>query len=95
MAAIEAAGRDEFVMVGGAGSANVMRDIQADDTVLKATVVYPSTQAADGVALARMIVQGKALGDLVEVETPRKVMLYAPVVTKENVDQYLPTAFES
>ena len=95
MAAIEAAGRDEFVMVGGAGSANVMRDIQADDTVLKATVVYPSTQAADGIALARMIVQGKALGDLVEVETPRKVMLYAPVVTKENVDQYLPTAFES
>ena len=95
MAAIEAAGRDEFVMVGGAGSANVMRDIQADDTVLKATVIYPSTQAADGIDLARMIVQGKALGDLVEVEAPRKVMLYAPVVTKENVDQYLPTAFES
>ena len=23
------------------------------------------------------------------------IMLYAPVVTKENVDQYLPTAFES
>jgi ribose transport system substrate-binding protein len=72
-----------------------MRSIQADDTVLKATVIYPSTQAADGIALARMIVQGKALGDLVEVEAPRKVMLYAPVVTKENVDQYLPTAFES
>ena len=29
-------------MVGGAGSANVMRDIKADDTVLKATVIYPS-----------------------------------------------------
>lgn len=95
LAAIDAAGRDEFIMVGGAGSANVMRAIQADDTVLKATVIYPSTQAADGIDLARMIVQGKALGDLVEVEAPRKVMLYAPVVTKENVDQYLPTAFES
>jgi ribose transport system substrate-binding protein len=95
MAAINAAGRDEFVMVGGAGSANVMRDIKADNTVLKATVIYPSTQAADGIDLARMIVQGKALSDLVEIEAPRKVMLYAPVVTKENVDQYLPTAFES
>jgi ribose transport system substrate-binding protein len=42
-----------------------------------------------------MVVQGKALGDLVEVEAPRKVMLYAPVVTKDNVAQYLPTAFES
>ena len=29
LAAIENAGRDEFVMVGGAGSANAMRDIQA------------------------------------------------------------------
>ena len=82
-------------MVGGAGSANVMRDIKADNTPLKATVIYPSTQGADGIKLARMVGQGKALADLVEVEVPRKVMLYAPVVTKDNVDQYLPTAFES
>jgi ribose transport system substrate-binding protein len=95
MAAIKNAGRSEFVMVGGAGSANVMRDIKADNTPLKATVIYPSTQGADGIDLARMVVQGRALGDLVEVEAPRKVMLYAPVVTKDNVDQYLPTAFES
>ncbi len=95
MAAIQEAGRDEFIMVGGAGSANVMRDIQADDTVLKATVVYPSTQAADGIRLARLIVQGKALSDLDEVEVPRTIQLYAPVVTKDNVEKYLPTAFES
>ncbi|WP_250442795.1 substrate-binding domain-containing protein [Actinotalea sp. C106] len=95
MAAIEEAGRDEFVMVGGAGSANVMREIQEDDSVLKATVIYPSTQAADGVRLARLIVQGKAMEDLVEVEVPRTVQLYAPVVTADNVEEYLPTAFES
>ncbi len=95
MAAIENAGRDEFFMVGGAGSKNVMEDIKADNTVLKATVVYPSTQAADGIKLARLLAQGKAMSDLVEVEVPRTVQLYAPVVTKENVDQYLPTAFES
>jgi len=95
LAAIEEANRDEFVMVGGAGSANVMRAIEADDSVLKATVVYPSTQAADGVRLARLIAQGKAMGDLVEVEVPRTIQLFAPVVTKANVDDYLPTAFES
>jgi len=95
MAAIKNAGRSEFIMVGGAGSANVMRDIEADNTVLKATVIYPSTQAADGIRLARLLVQGEALGDLVEVEVPREVKLYAPVVTKENVADYLPTAFES
>ena len=95
MAAIENAGRDEFFMVGGAGSKNVMEAIKADDSVLKATVIYPSTQAADGIKLARLLVQGKSMSDLVEVEVPRTVQLYAPVVTKENVDQYLPTAFES
>jgi len=95
LAAIEAAGRDEFFMVGGAGSKNVMEAIKADDSVLKATVVYPSTQAADGIKLARLLVQQKSMTDLVEVEVPRTVQLYAPVVTKDNVDDYLPTAFES
>ncbi|GEA86565.1 substrate-binding domain-containing protein [Cellulomonas cellasea] len=95
MAAIDEAGRDEFVMVGGAGSANVMRSIEADDTVLKATVIYPSTQAADGIRLARLISQNKSMGDLVSISVPRTVQLFAPVVTKDNVDQYLPTAFES
>ena len=95
LAAVENAGRDEFFMVGGAGSANVMRSIEADDSVVKATVVYPSTQAADGVRLARLLVQEKALGDLVEVEVPRQVQLFAPVVTRDNVEQYLSSAFES
>jgi ribose transport system substrate-binding protein len=95
MAAIEEAGRDEFVMVGGAGSRNVMEDIQSGDSVLQATVVYPSTQAADGIRLARLLVQQKALSDLVEVEVPRTIQLYAPVVTADNVEQYLPSAFES
>ncbi|WP_340537154.1 substrate-binding domain-containing protein [Nocardioides sp. GXZ039] len=95
LAAIEQAGRDEFFMVGGAGSANAMESIKAGDGVLQATVVYPSTQAADGIKLARLLVQQKALDDLVEVEVPRTVQLYAPVVTAENVDQFLPNAFES
>jgi ribose transport system substrate-binding protein len=95
LAAIANAGRSEFFMVGGAGSANAMRDIQSGASSLSATVVYPSTQAADGIRLARLLAQEKALGDLVEVEVPRKITLSAPVVTKDNVDQYLPTAFES
>ncbi|MCR4512580.1 MULTISPECIES: substrate-binding domain-containing protein [unclassified Aeromicrobium] len=95
LAAIKNANRDEFVMIGGAGSANVMRDIKADNTVLKATVIYPSTQAADGIKLARLIAQGKSMSDLAEVQVPRKVQLAAPVVTKDNVDEYMDSAFES
>ena len=57
-------------MIGGAGSENAMEAIQSGDSVLKATVIYPSTQAADGVKLARLLVQGKSMSDLVEVEVP-------------------------
>lgn len=95
LAAIDAAGRDEFFMVGGAGSKNAMESIQADDTVLKATIVYPSTQAADGIAMARLIAQGKTVGDLVTPSVPNRVVLDAPVVTKDNVDHFIDLAFES
>ena len=95
MAAINNAGRDEFFVVGGAGSRNVMEEIKSGDSLIQATVVYPSTQGADGIRLARLVAQGKALGDLVEVEVPREIMLFAPVVTADNVDQFLPTAFQS
>jgi ribose transport system substrate-binding protein len=95
LAAIKNAGRDEFFMVGGAGSANAMRSIEAGDSVLQATVIYPSTQAADGIKLARLLAQQKNMSDLVEVEVPRTVQLYAPVVTKDNVDQFIDNAFES
>ncbi|MGW4930972.1 substrate-binding domain-containing protein [Agromyces sp. NPDC004153] len=95
LAAIDAAGRDEFFMVGGAGSKNAMDEIKSGDSVLEATVIYPSTQGADGIALARLVAQGKSLGDLVEQDVPTRIVLYAPVVTAENVDEYLPTAFAS
>lgn len=95
LAAIENAGRDEFFMVGGAGSANMMREIQDEESVVEATVIYPSTQAADGIRLARLLAQGRAMGDLVQLEVPREIQLYAPVVTADNVDQYIDSAFES
>lgn len=95
LAAVENAGRDEFFMVGGAGSANAMRDIQSGDSVVEATVIYPASQAADGIRLARLLAQQKGMSDLVQVEVPRLVQLYAPVVTSDNVDQYIDSAFES
>lgn len=95
LAAIQSANRSEFFMVGGTGSANVMRDIKADNTVLKATVIYPSTQSASAILLARLLVLNKGMSDLKESEVPKSITLYSAVVTKDNVDQYLPTAFES
>ena len=95
LAAIENAGRDEFFMVGGAGSANAMRAIQEGNSVLQATVIYPHTQAADGIRLARLVAQGKSLSDLNSQGVPRRIVLDAPVVTSDNVDQFIDAAFES
>src|SRR5918997_1708518 len=95
LAAIQNAGRDEFFMVGGAGSANAMRAIQEGNSVLQATVIYPSTQGADGIALARLVAQDKNLSDVASQEVPRQIVLNAPVVTADNVDQYIDSAFES
>jgi ABC-type sugar transport system substrate-binding protein len=93
MAALDQANRHEMAFIGGAGSANAMRWIQ--DGKMEATVIYPPTQAADGIKLARLIAQDKGLSDLVQVEVPNRIVLNAPVVTKENVAEYLPLGFES
>jgi ribose transport system substrate-binding protein len=62
---------------------------------MAATVIYPPTQAADGIKLARLIAQDKGLSDLVQVEVPKRIVLNAPVVTADNVDDYSDLCFES
>ena len=93
MAAFDNAKRSEFSFIGGAGSANAMRWIK--EGKMEATVLYPPTQAADGVRLARLLAQDKSMSDLVQVAVPRRIVLDAPVVTKDNVEEYLPLGFES
>ncbi|MET9508252.1 substrate-binding domain-containing protein [Streptomyces flavidovirens] len=91
--AIQQAGRDDFLMVGGAGAKAAMDAIKADNSVLKATVLYPPTMAASAIDLARALAQGKGVGGMSELEIPASITLYSAVVTKDNVDEYLPTGF--
>ena len=95
LAAIKQANRSEFFMVGGAGSADAMEAIKADNTVLKATVTYSPSMASSAVSLARLIGQSKGMGDLVENEVPAQITLASATITKENVDDYLPLGFQS
>ncbi|GLF98325.1 substrate-binding domain-containing protein [Streptomyces yaizuensis] len=91
--AIAQDGRKDFLMVGGAGARSAMDAIKADNSVLKATVLYPPTMAASAIDIARAVAQGKGIGGLSELEIPASITLYSAVVTKDNVDQYLPTGF--
>lgn len=94
LAAIEQTGRtDEFFMVGGAGSQEMMQHIKSDDGPVAATVLYPPTMSASGIQLARLIGQSRKMSDLVERSVPSKVTLYSATVTKDNVDQYMELGF--
>ncbi|GAA3849714.1 substrate-binding domain-containing protein [Streptomyces coacervatus] len=91
--AIEQAGREGFLMVGGAGALSAFQAIKQDNGVLKATVLYPPTMAASAVDLARALGQGKGVSGMAEFEIPASITLYSAVVDKDNVDQYMPTGF--
>jgi ribose transport system substrate-binding protein len=95
LAAIENAGRDEFIMVGGAGSKNMMDLIKADSSVIKATVLYNPSMASTAISLARLLGQNKGVADFAEHEIPAFLTAYSAVVTKENVDDYADVGFDS
>lgn len=95
LAAMEDLGRDEFVLVGGAGSLNAMEAIEAGDTPLEATVTYSPSMASSAINLARLIAQGQGMSDLVEQEVPKTIILGSETITAENVEQYKPLGFES
>ncbi|MYT74373.1 substrate-binding domain-containing protein [Streptomyces sp. cg28] len=92
--AIEQAGRDDFLMVGGAGARSAFDAIKSGRGVLKATVLYPPTMAASAIDLARALGQGKGIGGMAEFEIPAHVTLYSAVVDESNIDKYMSTGFK-
>jgi ribose transport system substrate-binding protein len=94
LAAVKQAGRKEFFMVGGAGSANAMREIKSGG-VLEATVTYSPTMAGSAIRVARLVAQGKGMADLVEQQVPQSITLASETITRQNVDKYMPLGFES
>jgi ribose transport system substrate-binding protein len=93
LAAITAAGRDEFFMVGGAGSKAAIDSIAADNTVLKATVTYSPSMASSAISLARLIGQEKGMNDLVELQVPKEITLASETITKANAAKYAKLGF--
>jgi len=93
MAAVNQSGRKEFFLVGGAGSKKAMEDIQADNTVMKATVTYSPSMASSAISLARLIGQGRGMADLVELQVPKEIVLASETITKENAGDYLKLGF--
>ncbi len=93
-AAIKQASREkEFFMVGGAGSKHAMDLIASGSSFLEATVLYSPSMSSSAMSVARLIAQGKGMGDLVEHEVPSSITTFSAVVTKDNVAEYLAVGF--
>jgi ribose transport system substrate-binding protein len=93
LAAINQAGRNEFIMVGGAGSKVAIDAIAADNSVLKATVTYSPSMASSAISLARLIGQNKGMSDLVELQVPKEITLASETIVKDNASRYAKLGF--
>ena len=93
VSAIENAGReDEMILTGAGGSREAMEMIQ-DGGLYSATFLYNPSMSASAVRVARLIALGQGFEELVEPGVPSRIELPASTVTADNVDQYMDLAF--
>lgn len=87
VAAIENAGReDEMILTGAGGSAAAMERI-AEGGLHRATFLYNPSMAAWAVNLARLIALGDGMSEFAEPEVPSRIQVPATTVTSDNVEE--------
>ena len=93
VSAIENAGReDEMILTGAGGSRDAMERIQ-EGGLYAATFLYNPSMSASAVRIARLIALGEGFEELAEPEVPSRIELPATTVTQDNVDQFIDLGF--
>ena len=95
LAAITQAGRSEFFMVGGAGSANAMREIQADTACSRRPSPTAPRWRRRRSRWPGSWRRTRAWATSWRRRSPPRSRCDSATITKENVDTYLPLGFES
>ena len=94
VAAIENAGReDEMILTGAGGSCTAFDRIEAGG-LYAATYLYSPSMAGSAVNMARLIALGEGFSDLVEPEVPSMVVVPPTQVTADNVDDLRELCFD-
>jgi ribose transport system substrate-binding protein len=94
VAAIENAGReDEMILTGAGGSCAAFDQIESGG-LYAATYLYSPTMAGSAVNMARLIALGEGFSDLVEPEVPSLVVAPPTEVTQDNVNDLRELCFE-
>lgn len=86
--AIKESGRTDIkTVLGGAGSKDIFKMIKDDNPVVRATITYPPSMVASGIALAVAGLKQEKIGKLYHT-SPSRVILAAELVDKSNVDAF-------
>ena len=94
VAAIENAGREDEMILTGAGGSCAAFDRIESGGLYAATYLYSPTMAGSAVNMARLIAQGRGFADLVEPEVPSQIVVPPTEVTQDNVDDLRDLCFE-
>lgn len=93
VSAIENAGReDEMILTGAGGSTAAMERIEAGG-LYAATFLYNPSMSASAVRVARLIALGQGFEELVEPDVPSRIELPATTVTADNVADFAEFGF--
>ncbi len=93
VSAIENAGReDEMILTGAGGSTAAMEQIQ-EGGLYAATFLYNPSMSASAVRVARLIALDQGFDELVEPEVPSRIELTATTVTQDNVEEFIDLGF--
>lgn len=89
MQAYKESGRNDIrIMLGGAGSKDIIKMIMDGDELVRADVTYHPSMIASGVSLGVLGARGETFPGMYQHKLPSKIILAAELVTKENADQH-------
>jgi ribose transport system substrate-binding protein len=94
VAAIENAGREDEMILTGAGGSCAAFDRIESGGLYAATYLYSPTMAGSAVNMARLIALGEGFSELMEPEVPSLIVVPPTEVTQDNVDDLRELCFE-
>lgn len=84
----ESGRKDIKVLLGGAGSKDVIKMVMDGNPLVKADVTYPPSMVATGISMAVMSLRGEKLNGFYQQQIPSRIILAAELVTPENAKNY-------
>jgi len=93
VSAIENAGREDEMILTGAGGSREAMELIREGGLYAATFLYNPSMSASAVRVARLIALGQGFDELVEPEVPSRIELPASTVTQDNVDEFIDLGF--